>query len=290
MKLQQDESLGKPLEDACFMTFSASVQRFSETDEEDKRCSGTERPFDTCPLAAKTLRNQPISQTFNTIRGGSNSVICCGVAGDLWSINHALETLGRCRNAFVTEDTEEERCRALRWHFMLSFGAGRPIGRRFPFHGAYTRPRRLFVIVEGKLVLARRRSIPCRGCQRTHCHSYIQRDSETPGGASKVSDRRRSRYPGIELAVPPSTLSCVDNVVALVRHGRRSARKSPRPGPAHETGESSSSPSSSERWKQERDTGGSLLCCDEDETTMTSNFRGLARLALNSGAAVLRDL
>ncbi|KAL3212655.1 hypothetical protein MRX96_008061 [Rhipicephalus microplus] len=208
MKLQQDESLGKPLEDACFMTFSASVQRFSETDEEDKRCSGTERPFDTCPLAAKTLRNQPISQTFNTIRGGSNSVICCGVAGDLWSINHALETLGRCRNAFVTEDTEEERCRALRWHFMLSFGAGRPFGRRFPFHGAYSRPRRLFVIVEGKLVLARRRSIPLSRLP-THplpfLHSARLRDSwwgiESQRSQKVTLPRNRARCPAIDVVL-----------------------------------------------------------------------------------------
>ncbi|KAL3203140.1 hypothetical protein MRX96_042151 [Rhipicephalus microplus] len=142
------------------MTFPTSVQRISETDEEQKCCSGTERPFDTCPFVAKTLRNQPISQPFNTIRGGFNCVICCGVAGDSWSINHALETPRQSCNTFVTEDTEEELCRALRGHFMLPFGAGQHIRRRFPFHGPHSRPRRLFVIAEGKRVLSRRRSIP----------------------------------------------------------------------------------------------------------------------------------
>ncbi|KAL3212660.1 hypothetical protein MRX96_008066 [Rhipicephalus microplus] len=224
MKVQEDESLSKQSEDTCAMTFPASVQRFFETDEEEKRCSGTERPLDTSSLAAKTLRNQPNSQPFNTNRGGLshdhdsvpsyNSVNCCGVAGDFRSMNHAHEAPRQSSNAFLTEDAEEERCRALRGHhFMLPFGAGWPIVRRLPFHGPYSRPPGLFVIVEASDAARSASSDRLVAAVITGAiHAARLRDfwCATEGHGSD-----RPRYAEVQLDVPALTLSCVNVVVAL---------------------------------------------------------------------------
>ncbi|KAL3212591.1 hypothetical protein MRX96_008001 [Rhipicephalus microplus] len=80
-------------------------------------------------------------EPFNTIRGCSrhghvsvpwdDSGNYCGVTGDIWSLNYAAQTPRQSSNAFVTEDAEEECFRALRGHFLRSFGTGRPFGRRF---------------------------------------------------------------------------------------------------------------------------------------------------------------
>ncbi|KAL1474399.1 hypothetical protein MTO96_038008 [Rhipicephalus appendiculatus] len=219
-QLQEDESLGKQSEDTCAMTFPTSVQRSFETDEEEERRSGTERPF-------------------NTIRGCSSpdhdsvpwydSVNYCGVAGGFWSTNDAPETLRQSSNAFVTEDAEEECARVLRGHLMLHFGTGRPFGRRFPFHGPDSQPPKLFVIVEargGSLGVVRSSR---RGYQRAHYHPYMQRGSETPGAAPRIAGGRGHATQESSSLSRNRWSSRVGIVVPLARRGRRLAGGSPGP-------------------------------------------------------------
>ncbi|KAL3199443.1 hypothetical protein MRX96_014081 [Rhipicephalus microplus] len=193
MKLQEDKPPGEQKQYTCALTFPTSAQRScgTEEDEEEQRCSGTER------------------RPFNAIRGCASgdhegiawydSVNYRDVAGDIRKNNRAPSTSFPNSNAFLIQDAEEECVRGPRGGFVPHFGTGWPLGRRFSFYGPDSGQPKDFVIDEVRGCLL----APFDGLFAT---ANAPTCSEAPGVVKNNRRSKRPRYERVQLAQPKSTV------------------------------------------------------------------------------------
>lgn len=226
-RLLENVSQGKQSGDMCPMFPPAVVQRYFDTEEDEERYPGVERPLNAIRVCSSLDHNSV--PWYDCVNG-----CICSVAGNIWRANRAPRTPRQSSNAFATRDDEEEeeRVRVLRGHFTPQFGTGRPITRHifFPFLGPHPQPPKRYGIGEARGCSLGVVRSPRRGCECARYHSYMQRGYETAGAAAPIiADRRGHAEPKSSSFTLNRRASRVSIVVPLARLARPSAHGSSRP-------------------------------------------------------------
>ncbi|KAL3199445.1 hypothetical protein MRX96_014083 [Rhipicephalus microplus] len=275
MKLQEDEPPGEQRQYNCALTFPTSAQRSCETeeDEEEQRCSGTER------------------RPFNAIRGCASgdyegiawydSVNYRGVAGDIRKNHRAppdvVPEFERFRNTRRQRSMRQSSARRLHATLRNRLALGTSLFFLRTELGT-TKGLRNW---RGTWVLTRCRSIgstrlPTRPLPPLHAARLLvwQRTIDDRRGhatkeSSSLSRNRRWSHVYKDAGVD----RCLDHLCSDLVHGTEV-----------------SSSSSSEHGQRERNTCDSLRCCGDDGATMTNNSRNFVHLPFKNRSASPRRL